>query len=69
MYDVTIALPLKIIFDTALKSGSYPDKWGNVVPVYKKESKNMLNNYRSISLLPVCGKKCILQLSLFLSSI
>ena len=40
----TIALPLKIIFDTALKSGSYPDKWkrANVVPVHKKESKNIL---------------------------
>ena len=62
--DETIALPLKIIFDTALKSGSYPDKWkrANVVPVYKKESKNMLKNYRPISLLPVFGKifeKCI----------
>ena len=62
--DETIALPLKIIFDTALKSGSYPNKWkrANVVPVHKKESKNILKNYRPISLLPVCGKifeKCI----------
>ena len=62
--DETIALPLKIILDTALKSGSYPDKWkrANVVPVHKKESKNILKNYRPISLLPVCGKnfeKCI----------
>ena len=34
----------------------------NVVPVHKKESKNILKNYRPISLLPVCGKifeKCI----------
>ena len=48
--DEKIALPLKIIFDTALKSGSYPDKWkrANVVPVDKKESKNMLKNYRPI---------------------
>ena len=39
--------PLKIIFETALKSGIYPDKWkkANVVPVHKKESKNMLKNY------------------------
>ena len=38
MFDETIALPLKIIFDTALKSGSYPDKLkrANVVPVHKK---------------------------------
>ena len=62
--DETVALPLKIIFDTALKSGCYPDKWkrANVVPVHKKESKNILKNYRPISLLPVCRKffeKCI----------
>ena len=61
MYDETIALPLKIIFDTALKSGSYPDKWkrANIVPV---QSKNIVKNYRPISLLPVRGKifeKCI----------
>ena len=41
-----------------------PDKWkkANVIPVHKKESKNLLKNYRPISLLPVCGKifeKCI----------
>ena len=30
----------------------YPDKWkrGNAVPVHKKESKNILNNYRPKSL-------------------
>ena len=64
MCDESIAYPLKIIFETALKSGIYPDKWkkANVVPVHKKESKNILKNYRPISLLPVCGKifeKCI----------
>ena len=64
MCDESIAYPLKIIFETALKFGIYPDKWkkANVVPVHKKESKNILKNYRPISLLPVCGKifeKCI----------
>ena len=53
-----------IIFKTALRSGIYPAQWkkANVVPVHKKESKHLLNNYRPISLLPVCGKifeKCI----------
>ena len=62
--DETIALQLKIIFDTVFKSGSYPDKWkrANVVTVHKKGNKNILKNYRPISLLPVCGKmfeKCI----------
>ena len=64
MCDESIAYPLKIIFETALKCGIYPDKRkkANVVPVHKKESKNILKNYRPISLLPVCGKifeKCI----------
>ena len=58
MCDESIAYPLKIIFETAVKSGIYPEKWkkANVVPVHKKESKNMLKNYRPISLLPVSGK-------------
>ena len=28
----------------------------NVVPVYKKNEKNFVQNYRPISLLPICGK-------------
>ena len=38
MCDESIAYPLKMIFETALKSGIYPDKWkkANVVPVHKK---------------------------------
>ena len=41
--SMTVSECVKIIFDTALKSGSYPDKWKrvNVVPVHKKESKNI----------------------------
>ena len=34
----------------------------NIIPVHKKEKKNILKNYSPISLLPVCGKifeKCI----------
>ena len=62
--DESIVIPLKLIFESALKFGVYPDKWkkANVIPVHKKESKNLLTNYRPISLLPVCGKifeKCI----------
>ena len=59
MCDESITPPLKIIFDTALKSGIYPDKWkrANVVPVHKKESKNIIKNYRPISLLPISVEK------------
>ena len=54
----SIALPLKLIFETALKEKKFPDIWkiANVVPVHKKEEKNLLRNYRPISLLPIFSK-------------
>ena len=62
--DELIILPLLIIFETALRSGIYPTQWknANVIPIYKKDSKNLLKNYGPIYLLPICGKifeKCI----------
>ena len=62
--DDAIAPALKIIFYSALASGTYPTSWkkANVVPVHKKEEKNIIKNYRPISLLPIFGKifeKCI----------
>ena len=64
MCDESIALPLKIIFESAMHSGIYPDQWkkANIIPVHKKNSKNELKNYRPISLLPIFGKifeRCI----------
>ena len=47
-----------MIFESAIKLGHFPDSWkrGNVVPVHKKESKNLVNNYRPISLLTIFGE-------------
>lgn len=64
MCDDVLVKPLMIIFETALLTGNYPEQWkkAHVVPVHKKDNKNLLNNYRPISLLPICGKifeKCI----------
>ena len=44
--------------DASLQGGESPDYWkkANVVPVHKKESKNLVKNYRPISLLPIFGK-------------
>ena len=58
MCAVSIVVPLTIIFNKALAISVYPDIWkrGNVVPVHKKESKNLVKNYRPISLLPIFGK-------------
>ena len=41
-----------------LEEGVYPDYWkkSNVVPIHKKESKNLIENYRPICILPVFSK-------------
>ena len=52
-----IVEPLQICFPF-LEEGGYPDDWkkSNLVSVHKKESKNLIKNYRPISLLPVFSK-------------
>ena len=54
----SICKPLEIIFNRCLERSTFPNDWkkGNVVPVFKKGDKQILKNYRPISLLPVCGK-------------
>ena len=40
------------------KSSCYPDIWkrSNIIPVHKKNDKQLVNNYRPISFLPIFGK-------------
>ena len=56
--DASLLLPLKLIFKNILTTGIYPDLWkqANVTPIHKKDSKQLVKNYRPISLLPICGK-------------
>ena len=58
MCDHAIVPPLRMIFETCLAKGIFPQVWrqANVVPVHKKGSKNLKKNYRPISLLPLFGK-------------
>ena len=53
-----LSVPLKIIFDSILVTGIFPDQWkeANVTPVHKKNDKQIISNYRPISLLPVLAK-------------
>ena len=47
-----------IIFDNILETGIFPDQWkeANVTPVHKKNDKQIISNYRPISLLPILAK-------------
>ena len=58
MCDDSLATPLRIIYENILSSGIYPDIWksANLTPIHRKGDKQLVNNYRSISLLPICGK-------------
>ena len=56
--DGSITLPLRIIFKNCVARGYFPEKWkmANVVPIHKKKERNLIKNYRPVSLLPICGK-------------
>ena len=56
--DDSVILPLRIIFRNLLSTDIYPDIWklANVTPIFKKGDKHLIQNYRPISLLPICGK-------------
>ena len=56
--DAKIVIPLCLIYEKCLATGKFPESWkkANVLPIHKKESRQIKNNYRPISLLPICGK-------------
>ena len=53
----SIFKPLDLILKSCLENGKFPieRKKANVVPVHEKK-QTAIENYRPISLLPVCGK-------------
>ena len=53
-----IAQPLALIFVSSLSTGTVPEDWriANVVPLFKKGSRDNPGNYRPVSLTSVVGK-------------
>ena len=56
--DKSLLEPLIILFKNSTKSSHYPDIWkrSNIIPVHKKNDKQLIISYRPISLLPIFGK-------------
>lgn len=54
----SLALPLSIIFNTSLNTGIFPKKWkeARIVPVFKNDSPNLIENYRPISIISTMSK-------------
>ena len=54
----SISFQLKLIFKSVINEGVFPEDWKkrNIVPIHKKESKNLIKNYWPISLLPMFSK-------------
>ena len=52
----SLVKPLSIIFQNCINSGVFPGKKSNIVPIHKKNDKQLINNYRLVSLLPICSK-------------
>ena len=53
-----IAIPLFIIFSKSFISGTLPHDWKNaqVTPIHKKGARNIVGNYRPVSLTSIFGK-------------
>ena len=54
----SVVKPLSIILKNCIDTGIFPDIWkgSNIIPVHKKGDKQIVNNYRPVSLLPILGK-------------
>ena len=54
----SVAHPLTLIFQNSLTAGTFSTQWkrANIVPIYKRNDKQIVSNYRQVSLLPICSK-------------
>ena len=56
--DTAIVEPLSIIFNNCINKIMFPDIWkkSNICPNHEKGNKQIINNYRPVSLLSICRK-------------
>ena len=54
----SINKPLGLIFRACLEHGIFPQKWekSNLVPIHKKNNKQSIRNYGTVSHLPIYGR-------------
>ena len=56
--DLAVIKAFSIFFRNCVNQSTFPDisKKSNICPIHKKCEKQVINRYRPISLLPICGK-------------
>ena len=56
--DSAIVKPLTILYKNCISQVIFLDNWkkSNICFILKKGDKQIVNNYRPVSLLPICGK-------------
>ena len=54
----SVALLRTLIFQNSMAAGTFPTEWkrANIVPLHQKNDKEIISNYRPLSLLPICSK-------------
>ena len=53
----SVAHPLTLIFQNSMAAGTFATQWkrANIVPINKKNDKQIVSNYRPVSPLPICS--------------
>ena len=56
--DSTFVEPLSIMFNNCINQSLFPNIWkrSNICPICKKGNKQIISHYKSVSLIPICGK-------------